>query len=76
VGEYHYGGTIYHAMAWDVHGAVALDLNDRLPAGSDADGWELFKAWSINDAGQIAGFGTHYLDRVALQRGFRLTPSG
>jgi hypothetical protein len=43
------------------------DLNNLRPAGS---GWDLDYAYGINDAGQIAGVGTHN----GLGRAFLLTP--
>jgi probable HAF family extracellular repeat protein len=43
------------------------DLNKLISAGS---GWGLSTAYSINDAGQIVGYGTHNKQ----QRAFLLTP--
>ena len=44
---------VQHAFSYQ--NGVMKDLNDALPAGS---GWVLTEASSINDLGQIAGFGT------------------
>jgi probable HAF family extracellular repeat protein len=47
---------------------VMIDLNDLLPEGS---GWIVRMAWDINDAGQIAGYGS---SPEGIQHGFLLTP--
>ncbi len=49
-------------------GTEMIDLNDRLADGGD---WLLSTAWSINDAGQIAAYGT----RDGSQGSCRLTPA-
>ena len=41
-----------HAFLW--YGGVMMDLNDSI---SDGTGWTLTEAASINDSGQIVGFG-------------------
>ncbi len=55
-----------HALLW--HGSTLLDLNRLIPAAS---GWQLTAAYSINDRGQIAGWGT--ID--GQTHGFVLTPT-
>lgn len=67
------GGT--HAF---IYQAAALhDLNTLLPAGS---GWVLEAATAINDAGEIAGYGTHngvrHAFRLAAPATIRLSPFG
>jgi probable HAF family extracellular repeat protein len=58
----------WSAFYWDpVAGMV--DLNRHLEPAS-GDGWNLFRAMDINDAGQIVGVGTHH----GRGRGFLLTP--
>jgi probable HAF family extracellular repeat protein len=42
-----------HAAFWE--DAVVLDLNEVVSGG---DGWELWRATAINNAGQIVGYGT------------------
>ncbi len=59
------GSSSYRAVLWD--GGAPIDLNTRIPGGT---GWRLDAAWSINDAGQIAGAGA----LRGLPRGFLLTP--
>jgi probable HAF family extracellular repeat protein len=54
-----------HAFIHD--GFTMVDLNTLIPANS---GWELFEASSINDLGQIVGWGRH----GATIRAFLLTP--
>jgi probable HAF family extracellular repeat protein len=71
-----------HAFLWTPatpNGAIGLmvDLNSLLDASSGA-GWTLETAQSINDLGQIAGYGTFDPDgpggAAAVERGFLLTP--
>jgi probable HAF family extracellular repeat protein len=54
-----------HAFLYS--GGVMYDLNNLIPAGS---GWELSQAYSIDDAGQIVGGGTHN----GSSHAFLLTP--
>ena len=56
---------VYHAFVYS--SGKMQDLNALIPAGS---GWTLSTAYSINDAGQIVGYGTHNKQ----QRAFLLTP--
>lgn len=56
-----------HAFIWK--DGVMTDLNDLLPPQS---GWRLDAAWSISDAGAIAGTGVH----LGFPRAFLLTPAG
>lgn len=65
VGESLTAGKRVHAVLWEA-GRI-IDLNDFLPAGSD---WELSRASSINDEGQIAGEGFFRGE----PRAFLLTP--
>jgi probable HAF family extracellular repeat protein len=44
-----------HAMIWTSSGGMQ-DLNDLIPANSD---WVLINAYSINNVGQITGYGLH-----------------
>ena len=46
--------TTAHALLWE--GGKVINLQTQLPSAS---GWVLLAALSINDAGQIAGFGLH-----------------
>src|SRR5262249_3242041 len=48
---------------------VMVDLNDLIPAGS---GWELIDAYSINDRGDIVGYG--FRDGGFVAHAFRLSP--
>ncbi len=64
-GEFDRSGS-YGAFVWN-ESEGPLDLNNLI---DPASGWELSQAFSINDAGQIVGYG--YLD--GQQRGFLLTP--
>ncbi len=60
------GGFVnFHAFAF-INGKMT-DLNQLIPAGS---GWVLDEAYSINDAGQMVGYGEHNQQT----RGFLLTP--
>lgn len=54
-----------HAFLWKK--GTMTDLNNLIPANS---GWILFRAFGINDAGQIVGFGRHN----GSARFFLLTP--
>ncbi|HXJ94453.1 MAG TPA: DUF3466 family protein [Terriglobia bacterium] len=56
---------VYHAFVYS--NGKMQDLNKLIPAGS---GWVLSTAYSINDAGQVVGYGTHN----KRQRAFLLTP--
>ncbi len=58
-------GTV-HAFLWQDGSMV--DLNDLIPPDS---GWVLSRAYSVNEAGQIAGQGTYGGEK----RGFLLTPA-
>jgi probable HAF family extracellular repeat protein len=60
-----------HALVWDPAAGVAQALGDLL--GEDS-GWNLEVAWSINDAGQIAGYGGHHVNDDWRASSFRLTP--
>jgi probable HAF family extracellular repeat protein len=60
------GDAASHAFLYS--GSKMYDLNDLIPAGS---GWELIEAAGINDAGQIAGVGSHN----GNSRAFLLTPA-
>jgi probable HAF family extracellular repeat protein len=62
------GDTDDHAFIYQ--NGVMTDLNTLIPANS---GWDLQVAQSINDIGQIVGYGT--LNGVPV-RGFRLDPTG
>jgi probable HAF family extracellular repeat protein len=57
--------VVFHAFV-TVNGKMT-DLNTLIPPGS---GWVLDEAYSINDAGQITGYGEHN----GQTRGFLLTP--
>jgi hypothetical protein len=48
-------GTTFSSRALIWQGKVPKDLNDFIPAGSP---WYLQAAYSINDAGEIVGYGT------------------
>lgn len=63
--SYTSGYTSPHAFFYDR--SAMKDLNNLIPAGSS---WELNGAFGINDAGQIAGSGTHN----GSTRAFLLTP--
>ena len=68
VGESTYklqAGIVYHAFVYS--NGKMQDLNKLIPANS---GWVLSTAYSINDAGQIVGYGT----LKNQQHGFLLTP--
>ncbi len=58
-------GIVYHAFVYS--NGKMKDLNRLIPANS---GWVLSTAYSINDAGQIVGYGTY----KNQQHGFLLTP--
>ncbi len=47
------GDTVWHAFIFS--GGVMGDLNDLIPSGSE---WELSQAFSINNHGQIVGYGS------------------
>jgi len=60
-----------HAVVWYGPGTPAVDLNALIPANS---GWTLLQAQSINDNGQITGWG--YLNGDTTQfYGFVLSPA-
>jgi probable HAF family extracellular repeat protein len=61
----HATSIVYHAFVYS--NGKMQDLNKLIPAGS---GWVLSTAYSVNDAGQIVGYGTHNKQ----QRAFLLTP--
>src|SRR5215471_9567114 len=48
-----YTGSVYHAFVYS--NGKMQDLNKLIPSNS---GWTLSTAYSINDAGQIVGYGT------------------
>jgi hypothetical protein len=48
-------GTTFSSRALIWQGKVPVDLNTLIPADS---GWYLQAAYSINDAGEIVGYGT------------------
>jgi probable HAF family extracellular repeat protein len=50
---YGYAAGVEHAFIYS--GNSLADLNNLIPAGS---GWVLYRAFSINNRGQIAGYGT------------------
>lgn len=56
---------VYHAVVY--RNGAPVDLNRLIPARS---GWILSAATAVNDAGQIAGYGT----LRGVQHGFLLTP--
>lgn len=58
----------YHAFLWE--DGVMVDLNDAIPVDS---GWELGSGSSINNRGQIVGWG--YLNGVETPRAFLLSPA-
>jgi probable HAF family extracellular repeat protein len=58
-------GSVVHAFVY--RGDRMQDLNDLLAPNS---GWVLQSAWSVNDAGQIVGWGIHN----GQTRAFLLTP--
>ena len=58
-------GVSLHAALF--RSGKVVDLNAALVGGAD---WVLFRAWAINDAGQIAGDGM----QAGVTRGFLLTP--
>jgi probable HAF family extracellular repeat protein len=60
-----------HALIWDPAANVAQALGDLVDQDT---GWNLEVAWSINDAGQIAGFGGHHVEPDWFASSFRLTP--
>lgn len=73
----------YHALLVDAATGAAADLNSRLPVDQQwpqdswphrRSGWLLKEAWDINDAGQIAGTGTHSIEGTYYGRAFRLLP--
>lgn len=67
VGSFGIFADYYRAFAWDA--AVGFrDLNSLVPADS---GWKLQEATSINDRGEIVGWGTFKRDE---DQGFLLTP--
>ncbi len=60
--------SVSHAMV-DISGTM-YDLNDLI---SPASGWVLAEAWSINDSGQIVGYG-YYNGDTYHAMAFLLTP--
>jgi hypothetical protein len=83
VGQYQWARLVNHALMWNVATGAADDLNSLLCADdrlSDtgwpqpALGWSLLGASSINDAGQIAGVGTRFIDCEWRPRAYLLTP--
>jgi probable HAF family extracellular repeat protein len=65
-GESDVAAGVEHAFLWQESGIT--DLNNLIPAGS---GWELNRALSISDGGEIAGSGA----RNGETHGFLLTPA-
>jgi probable HAF family extracellular repeat protein len=61
------GGQFVNFHAFVTVNGKMTDLNTLIPPGS---GWVLDEAYSINDAGQITGYGEHN----GQTRGFLLTP--
>jgi probable HAF family extracellular repeat protein len=59
--------TTAHSLLWE-NGAM-INLQTQIPADS---GWVLQQAYSINDRGQIGGFGLHN----GQIRAYLLTPTG
>ncbi len=53
VGQSHVDSTVYHAFLWE-NGGPMVDLNTLIIPGSDV---QVNSAVSINDRGEIAGFG-------------------
>jgi probable HAF family extracellular repeat protein len=53
VGGSRIDSTTVHAFLWENAGPM-VDLNSLVPPGS---GLTLIEAWSINDRGEIAGWG-------------------
>ena len=68
VGRSFLAGDTEEEHAFVYADGVMTDLNTLLPAGSS---WTLTEARAVNDAGQIAGFGTN---PDGLTRGFLLIP--
>jgi probable HAF family extracellular repeat protein len=64
VGTADIAGGAAHAFLYDTQ---MRDLNDMIAPGS---GWELVRAFAINDAGQITGHGIFQ----GQERAFLLTP--
>src|SRR5205814_8120026 len=60
------GNTDFHAFLYS--GGKMFDLNNALPKNS---GWVLYSANSINDAGQVVGWGIFH----GQQRAFELSPT-
>jgi len=52
VGDSHTSTNTYHAFLWE--NGTMTDLNDLLP---EASGWELHRAYDMNNLGQIVGTG-------------------
>lgn len=67
VGSFGIFADYYRAFAWDAAGGFR-DLNSLVPADS---GWKLQEATSINEGGEIVGWGTFNRDE---DQGFLLTP--
>jgi probable HAF family extracellular repeat protein len=57
-----------HGFLYNVNTNMMYDLNNLIPAGQ---GWELFSATGINEAGQIVGGGIHN----GQYRAYRLDPA-
>lgn len=68
VGWSYTASGLLHAFLWDPSSGM-IDLNNLLPAGS---GWVLERAYDINDAGQIVGYGVYQ----GKNQAFVLTPGG
>jgi probable HAF family extracellular repeat protein len=62
-----------HAMVWDTVAGIKYEIHDLIENPST---WGLRTAWSINDAGYIAGSGSHEVEGYWRQTSFRLTPRG
>jgi probable HAF family extracellular repeat protein len=69
--QYEYPSLYDNAFVWDPVTDTARDLGDLI---ADS-GWYPQVAWSINDAGQIAGFASHHLEETDdwLASTYRLT---
>src|SRR5262249_29043705 len=61
--------AVRRAQAFLARNGVMVDLTDLIPAGS---GWELIDAYSINDRGDIVGYG--FRDGGFVAHAFRLSP--
>jgi probable HAF family extracellular repeat protein len=83
VGQYQWAHLVNHALRWNVITGATHDLNSLLCTDErlsetgyprQASRWSLLEASSINDAGQITGVATRFIDHEWRPRAYLLTP--